>query len=642
MVKKSMNSSEANSKESLYTPIGAIVALLLITLIAVYSTGSNTSNSSSPTGLAIGMSCQADADCGNVKEVCYSNVCVSKAWVYKLNKMSASGKQKALQTFQANYKKSQEKKSQEQQPTPPVPQPSEQPKEQPSSAVPSGGSPSGGSGGSGSKKLECNPNFDYNGDGWVGKKDSDFLIQIVMKKQSCPSGKTCDVDGDGNVNTNDLQAFVNANQKCLDTALADPSLEKSVCGNNFLETGEVCDGTQLQPTSCPTGTTGTVTSCKTDCSGPDTSKCLAPPKCTKGQWGGSYYGTKMCANNDDLSWYANMNTPVCNDDPAKGTLGCCQLTSKSVTCDGNSWVNVSVSSCTGQEVVQKYDCSSKSPQTCGTLSNGKIDCVPVKLNKCTKLSSGWYIYGSNNCGFSPESCNDDPSKGKVGCCTEKLNSWVCDAAINQTLVCTTAGSYGNQYCGSTPGSCNDNPAKGKVGCCTLDLVPDSLHCEGNILVNQTINSCTNEKTTNKLDCTIPEWSGSPSRVCDTIGSKPGCYQTCTEKGLPLGSSTKIMLNTTQSNVALPFNQYSSYCSLDGLKIGKWLFVDASGKLCDKDEKLKGCYFDTQKDWSGKSYTNAYYYTFSCSDSGKAYITETNKWCGDSVNSCNPSTGCVKK
>lgn len=75
-------------------------------------------NSFEGTGLVIGMSCKANADCRNVNEVCYSNMCINRAWITKLDKMSAEKKQKILEQFKAKYEKSQTQPASNSQPTP--------------------------------------------------------------------------------------------------------------------------------------------------------------------------------------------------------------------------------------------------------------------------------------------------------------------------------------------------------------------------------------------------------------------------------------------------------------------------------------------------------------------------------------------
>lgn len=653
MAKKSMSSSESTAKESLYTPIGAIVALLLITLIAVYSGGSGSSTNGA-TGLAIGMTCAADADCGSAKEICYESVCINKAWKSKLDKYSAEKKQKALLMFKQKYEKSQPKNASSQ----PIPPPSE-PTPAPQPTEPTPVEPT--------KQCVLDLKYDLTGDGYVGNKDLNFMKGILFKQKTCPAEKTCDVNGDGKVNTADLQGFLNANKACIDAATADPSLEKSVCGDNVLDTGEVCDGT-IVPASlktCPPETKGPViTSCKTDCSGPDTSACVAQPKCTTLTSGYTMYGSLNCG----------YGSGSCNDDLAKGTVGCCTEKLLSSACSGNMLTNQTINSCTGKSTTNQLDCSTQKiwyyngkwnnepvPGKC-EMVNGLAQCVGnpqackseiVETSKCdgdfmlnvTKNTcTGALVTNKVNCkethSWMPHTCGYSEAWKSIKCApTTEV------ATVQCSIKPSGSTFYGNKWCGSSSQYCNDNSAKGTVGCCNVTLVPDSAYCEANLLVNQTISSCTGEKTTNKKDCSVDF----EPKVCGAINDKYDCYKTCTEKGLPLGSGAKVIFNSTQGvfnstygNVGgVAFLKYNYYCSLEGLKTD-WtqVFADTSGKLCDKDVKFNGCVFENS--WNGQTYFNAYAYTISCSDSGKAYITESSKWCGTTMKSCNPSTGlCVK-
>lgn len=65
----------------------------------------------------------------------------------------------------------------------------------------------------------CDSKYDYTGEGIVSTKDNDFLAQVLLKKQSCPMGKVCDVNADGKVSSHDLQSFVNVNSACLEAEL---------------------------------------------------------------------------------------------------------------------------------------------------------------------------------------------------------------------------------------------------------------------------------------------------------------------------------------------------------------------------------------------------------------------------------------
>ncbi len=669
-------------KKSLNHGLALVLLVGVVVVVAMINVSDSSFSNTSPTGLAIGMSCQVDADCVNTGEVCYSNVCVKSTQVAKLDKLSAVKKQKLLQSFQAKYQKSKSqptatlskkcpefiykcskdglqsiryaknisncmiiknsevvtacsdgcdtvtgqcKKSEQQAQTQPMPAPT-QPVAATSDELPGGINckdfdnginlgvkgkllfaegknnpywdicveslnsgkqvdssnyvyeyycngdqagtvvktcPAGSSCSDGAcncaagqsydettpiclgndvvkqKKDLCtgeegkettlcpsgticengackelmvqpvaaptcvyNAAYDYTGDGYVGVNDQKFLAGVVSSKV-CPSGKICDFNGDGKISSGDLQGFVNANQPCLDAVAANPSLEKSVCGNNFLETGEVCDG--LVPTklkTCPAGTTGTVTSCKADCSGADTSVCVSPPKCTQSPSGTyKFNGTTWCG----------ALAESCNDDPLKGTLGCCKLpASEAKSCaDAKTWLNTTVSSCTGLEVKQTGKCYGDT-----VCEAGK--CVSAKP-KCTSPTSSYVMYGNQWCGYGSWSCNDDPTKGNVGCCANETiaGSLKCEGnfLLNQTknsctgqiannkADCTTQYVYDNgkfvKATGCSAGKCVANAVASAA--CKSELVEGSK-CDGDVVANMTKNTCTGEISQENVDC----------------------------------------------------------------------------------------------------------------------------------------------
>ena len=51
--------------------------------------------------------------------------------------------------------------------------------------------------------------YDYNNDGVVNTADLNILEAVAGGSQSCPSGKTCDINGDGSVTVTDVQLFIN-------------------------------------------------------------------------------------------------------------------------------------------------------------------------------------------------------------------------------------------------------------------------------------------------------------------------------------------------------------------------------------------------------------------------------------------------
>ncbi|MBI5393177.1 hypothetical protein HZA96_04875 [Candidatus Woesearchaeota archaeon] len=217
---------------------------------------------------------------------------------------------------------------------------------------------------------QCDIIYDYNGDGYVGKKDSDFLSQLLLKTVTCPTGKTCDINGDKKVSSVDLQLFVTKNQACIDASAANPALEKSVCGNNFIETGELCDGIQLISKTCPAGKTGSIV-CKSDCSDVDTSGCKSLAETCKEtaktiesgilmngaytpttyQKGKSYCGSALVLVIAELSYKAASVTPLkCENgiivnqtticpNGCDTESGKCKLDCNTLSLNDTTWVN---------------------------------------------------------------------------------------------------------------------------------------------------------------------------------------------------------------------------------------------------------------------------------------------------------------
>lgn len=216
----------------------------------------------------------------------------------------------------------------------------------------------------------CDLKYDYTNDGYVGQNDFNFLSYLLGQKLSCPAGKVCDVNGNGEVKTSDLQAFMSTNKACLDAAAADSSLE-TLCGNNKLDSGEVCDLIELGTQQCPAGTTGSP-SCNANCLSVDTSSCVkSGAACVDHDKGDTAYTTPSYVTSTAGDQYDGCYPPV------NGVL-------KEFYCDGDTAKD------------QDIECDAVVP---GSVCSSGACVVP---DACT--SEDWQVSWENSCVVEEGSC----------------------------------------------------------------------------------------------------------------------------------------------------------------------------------------------------------------------------------------------
>ncbi|MBS3140276.1 hypothetical protein J4479_04705 [Candidatus Woesearchaeota archaeon] len=120
----------------------------------------------------------------------------------------------------------------------------------------------------------------------------DYIIDPGSSQLNPAEAKFCD----GRIDITDISSHISAliNRQT-------PESQCSLCGNNVLETGEVCDGTNLAGQSCNTqGFTGGTLSCATNCLSFNTNLCT----------------TNLCGNN------VVETGEVCDDGNTASSDGC--------------------------------------------------------------------------------------------------------------------------------------------------------------------------------------------------------------------------------------------------------------------------------------------------------------------------------
>lgn len=302
-------------------------------------------------------------------------------------------------------------------------------------------------------------------------------------------------------------------QNCLDlapkgtkTCVNGVCVSAGVCGNKVLEVNEICDdGNQMAGDGCSADCKSVeagwickdnITCSKTCIPGPTGNwDCINPAGAGTNyyyytQEMQDYYCTKSYSKNYPNYTWCGYGVNSCKDD-----VGCCkdELVSP-LYCDGNFLVNKTKNPCTGEMKETKFECIAGTTcqngvcqkKTCVSEPTGNWDCIN---------ESGTYYYAQ-------EIYKSDCSKSY-----------------------STSWGTGKLYCGNKPESCMEDK-----GCCNEQLLPSI--CDGNILINNTKNSCT-EKVIglNTICSNITGGIAKKLQVCGTkINSgktSVGCYEPCT-------------------------------------------------------------------------------------------------------------------
>src|SRR3989344_5094388 len=188
----------------------------------------------------------------------------------------------------------------------------------------------------------------------------DYIIDPGSSQLNPAEAKFCD----GRIDITDISSHINAliNRQT-------PESQCSLCGNNVIETGEVCDGTSLAGQSCTTrGFTGGTISCSVDCLSFNTNLCT----------------TTLCGNN---------------------------VVETGEVCDGSSLAGQS--------------CSTRG-FTGGTISCS-VDCRSFNTNLCTTTLCG------NNVVETGEVCDDGNTITELSCSYGTASCSGCSSNCGQVL-----------------------------------------------------------------------------------------------------------------------------------------------------------------------------------------------------------------
>ena len=282
----------------------------------------------------------------------------------------------------------------------------------------------------------------------------------------------------------------------------------STCGNNRIDGSDVCDGTALKAgVSCETvvgpGSIGTLR-CLANCAGYDISGCTAPASCgnniieSKEVCDGARLNDKTCASEVGPN---SVGTLRCNSSCSGfDTSGCSASTScgnsvieRGEVCDGTSLAGATCANKVGAGsvgyVLCASDCKSfnlsacSAPSTCnnGTIDAGEV-CDGTKLNGATcasvvgagstgvlKCGDGCKHFDTRGCS-APQSCGD----GKIDI------GEVCDGANLAGATCALIVGYGSTGKLRCKANCSDYDTglcSPEVKCGNGKLEPEEV-CDG--------------------------------------------------------------------------------------------------------------------------------------------------------------------
>ncbi len=269
----------------------------------------------------------------------------------------------------------------------------------------------------------CSPIFYGDGDCdcGCGALDPDCLDVTVDACDFCSMNGSCSSDPcPGTINPFD-------NSTCT----------PSICGNNVIDPGEVCDGSDLGGETCESlGFAGGTLGCLVDCSGFDTSACEVPAewRCDP-----AYFGA-----NDGCDCGCGAWDPDCDDESAASCDFC------------NDWGSCGVDFCGGANdnihATQNWTCTVPSQWTCSPIFYGAYGCdcgcgaldpacVDMTVDACD------YCSASGSCGTGPCPANIDPTDNAF--CSDPVcgnniveGDEVCDGTDLGGVTCVTLGYEG--------------------------------------------------------------------------------------------------------------------------------------------------------------------------------------------------------
>lgn len=326
------------------------------------------------------------------------------------------------------------------------------------------------------------------------------------------TGETCDATNlDGNDCTTIPGNFTGGDLSCNATCtgfVTTACIANETCGNGTLDTGETCDGTNLDDNDCTTigqGFTGGTLSCASNCGSFNTSNCITV--------------TQQCGN-DIKETGENCD----GSDLAGATCESLGFSGGTLKCSDNCTYNAA-------------DCTAP---TCGDGEiNGLEVCESGNLGgqDCTTIGQGFVggtLQCNSNCQFDTSNC--------LTCGNNVINSGeMCDGSNLNGESCLTIG---HGFVGGTlacNGTCDDYDTTG----CTLPTCGDNmLHgletCDGTNLDGNTCASIGQGFTGGTLACngTCDGWDTSSCTL-------PPCGDNNIE-GLELCDGTNLNGNSCTS------------------------------------------------------------------------------------------------
>ena len=376
---------------------------------------------------------------------------------------------------------------------------------------------------------------------------------------NCTRATTCgngDIDGaekcDGrNLNGATCESVVGAGSTgflaCQDNCAGfdtESCSAPTTCGNSAIDSGEVCDGTQLAGASCAsvvgTGSTGTL-KCAANCADYDRSGCTAASECGNGileageECDGSNFNGKTCEGEVGAGSRGTLSCNACKivstNCSAASTCGNGKIDGKDI-CDGSQLNGATCASIVGAGSTGILGCNSNctgydisgctAASTCG---NGIIEvgevCDGAKLNdetcesqvghgstgrlRCNTTCTG---YITDNCTASTTCGNGIIEVGEV-CDGANTNGATCDAQVG-------AGSKGHVLCASDCKSLNLSGCSAATQCGNGKL-DDGEVCEAGNLNKATCASIVGKGSDGTLKC------GDGCKHFDTSGCSASEY-----------------------------------------------------------------------------------------------------------------------